>query len=466
MKKAIILLFILISVFILPSSMSTVAVLDLEIMAPLTTEPPITAEITGDETDEETKTAPTTVETETLQETIAPTVTEKPEETQKDPQSEKPVKPEKDPQSEKPESTYNFTTDPTQYEEDLGESVNTDDNENTAFQLSGDLRTATGTSFNIIVDWKAERREGEDFVTLTLNASLEHKALESNSFPGVMTINGQTISFTSPEIQYKKSEPVRDPLCSFEGTVPLSGNESKHVNVSVKWDFVGKVEKRNYDGFTFEGNIPIGKKYSSLKPIVSFKMKNILQRPQLPEGCEVTSLAIVLNYLGFQVSHTHLADNYLEQGPAQKTDFYEKNVGNPRLKGQSWGCYSPVIVKTANKYLYAQESYYRAYNYTGYDISELYYQLSMGHPAIVWVTMDFAEPYLKSPWTVNGKTLWWKYPLHCLVISGYDFDKGTVTLTDPMKNDPVTIDIQTFELRYKQMESQAIVIKKSKPIEQ
>ncbi len=362
------------------------------------------------------------------------------------------------------EPIYDFTTDPALYEEDFEEQVAPQNGKSVPFSLDGTLRTATGTALNIIVEWDAVRNYGEDFVTLTLDLAIEHKAINSNYFPGIMKVNGEEFYFMSPFYQYNSSRLTREWLCPAEVKIPLGAGESKIVDISISWDFVGKVEGRSYNGFSLEGKIPIGEKYASLKSNVSYEVENILQRPELPEGCEVTSLAIVLNHLGFDVAHTYLADNYLEQGKAGETDFYEKNLGNPREEGKSWGCYAPVIVKTANKYLYDMKSYYRAYDYTGYDVSELYYQLSMGHPAIVWVTMDFEEPYLKRPWNVDGKTLWWKYPLHCVVISGYDFEKGTVTLTDPLKNQPVTVDMDTFELRFKQMESQAVVIKMSKPI--
>ena len=73
--------------------------------------------------------------------------------------------------------------------------------------------------------------------------------------------------------------------------------------------------------------------------------------------------------------------------------------------------------------------------------------------------MGFVEPYLKTPWQIGGETFYWKYPQHCVVLCGYDMEKGTVTLTDPLKNAPDIIDMDTFELRFKQMGSQAVIIK-------
>lgn len=363
------------------------------------------------------------------------------------------------------EPIYDLPTDPALYEalpeEEYGLSENVQ-KKPCAFELKGTLRTATGTSLNIIVEWKAVRKEGESFATVDLDLAIEHKAIYSSNYLGTMTVNGEDFYFMSPYYEYPSSRLTREWLCPSQVTVPCGYGEDAFIDVSVKWEYVGKHEGRSYKDLCLVGKIPIGEKYAALKPSVSYKMTNILQRPELPEGCEVTSLAILLKHLGFDVSHTDLADNYLQQGEVGKVSFYEMNLGNPREEGRSWGCYAPVIVKTANKYLAEKESYLRAYDYTGYDVSELYYQMSMGHPAIVWVTMGFAEPYIKSPWTVDGEKLYWKYPLHCVVISGYDMENRTVTITDPLKEKPVVVDMDKFELRYKQMESQAVVLKMSR----
>ena len=362
------------------------------------------------------------------------------------------------------EPAYDFPTDPLLYEAVPEEEYGLSKNEAgipCAFELEGTLRTATGTSLNMIVEWEATREEGNDFATLTLDIAVEHKAIKCQNFIGSFWVNGEEYAFMSPCYEYRSSYLIREWLCEVTVEIPCGYGEETLIDIAANWTFKGKYEGRVFDGLKLNAKIPIGEKYAALKTSVNFEIENILQRPELPEGCEVTSLAILLNHLGFDVAHTYLADNYLEQGEVGEVSFYEMNVGNPREEGKSWGCYSPVIVKTANKYLADMESYYRAYNYTGYDIHELYYQLSMGHPAIVWVTMDFSEPYLKKHWTINGEKLYWKYPLHCVVISGYDMEAGTVTITDPLKNYVVTVNMKKFELRWRQMESQAVVLKMS-----
>ena len=42
-------------------------------------------------------------------------------------------------------------------------------------------------------------------------------------------------------------------------------------------------------------------------------VNTIYQKPELPNGCEITSATIVLNYLGFNVSRVTMADTYLHK---------------------------------------------------------------------------------------------------------------------------------------------------------
>ena len=100
--------------------------------------------------------------------------------------------------------------------------------------------------------------------------------------------------------------------------------------------------------------------YSNIK----LNVKNINQNPELPTGCEITSLAIVLNYLGHDVDKLSMADNFLPQGETGKTDPDIAFIGNPRDK-HSYGANAPVLVNTANYYLTQIKSNYHAYDLTG-----------------------------------------------------------------------------------------------------
>ena len=78
-------------------------------------------------------------------------------------------------------------------------------------------------------------------------------------------------------------------------------------------------------------------------------VQNILQNPELPTGCEVTSAAILLNYYGYNTDKVWLCDNFLPKS----TDFHgsygpDPNkvfVGNPKSSsGRGLYCHAPVIV--------------------------------------------------------------------------------------------------------------------------
>lgn len=186
-------------------------------------------------------------------------------------------------------------------------------------------------------------------------------------------------------------------------------------------------------------------------------MNCIMQNPQLPSGCEITSLAMVLNYNNYTIDKLTLSDNYLPKGKVGKTDFNKAFVGNPRSKS-SYGCYAPVIVNTANKYLKEKGSSKRAINLTGIKLTSLYSYLDKDIPVIIWATNHMKSPYISKTWYVDGKKLQWKSNEHCLVLTGYDKKKNVVYTCDPLRG-KVSYDESLFEKRYIQMGSQSVIIK-------
>ena len=45
--------------------------------------------------------------------------------------------------------------------------------------------------------------------------------------------------------------------------------------------------------------------------MIQLPVPRILQNPELPNGCEITSLCMLLRYLGFDADKCILADRYL-----------------------------------------------------------------------------------------------------------------------------------------------------------
>ena len=139
-----------------------------------------------------------------------------------------------------------------------------------------------------------------------------------------------------------------------------------------------------------ENNIsaaPISSNESLCYPKRIINLTPVCQYPELPTGCEVTALAIVLQYYGFSADKCDLADNYLDKGAVGTVDFHTTFVGDPKSE-YSYGCYAPVIVKAANKYLDEQDTELKAYDITGTEFEELFSYTEKNIPVLVWCTID------------------------------------------------------------------------------
>lgn len=183
----------------------------------------------------------------------------------------------------------------------------------------------------------------------------------------------------------------------------------------------------------------------------------IMQYPELPNGCEVTSLATVFNYYDVKVDKCDLADNYLKQGEIGKTDPNEAFIGNPRYN-YSYGCNASVIYDCAKEYIKANKlTDYEAINITNADFKELIKYVDKEIPIIVWVTSNLAEPYTYREWNVDGKDIVWTSPFHCVVLTGYNVTDNIVYVSDPQIGN-TKYDLDMFKQRYEQLGSQAVII--------
>lgn len=199
---------------------------------------------------------------------------------------------------------------------------------------------------------------------------------------------------------------------------------------------------------------------------VYIDMANILQNPELPVGCEITALTILLNYYGFNAEKTDMAKNYLPtswgnpktvDGKLYKDSFYDFFIGDPFSRG--YGCFSPAIERAASSYISSHGGGYTVKNISGCHPDTLYEYLIAGTPVLCWATDGMIEPEYYETWYDNatGEQLDWYLNEHCFVLAGFNIANSTVTLNDPMKG-IIDYNIDKFEVRFKQMHSQAIVL--------
>ena len=192
------------------------------------------------------------------------------------------------------------------------------------------------------------------------------------------------------------------------------------------------------------------------KNYVKLDVKFLSQKPELPSGCEITSLTTVLNFYGYDVSKTDMADNYLPKSNTSK-NFWKVFIGNPRYN-TGFGCYAQPITEAANKYLDEQGSALKAYDYSGVPFEQLLFEVQSGRPVVIWGTINMEKPYYSYKWTLeDGSEVRWIRPEHCLVLIGYDLNKGTAIISDPMRG-IVEYNLDTVKSRYTALHSQCVII--------
>lgn len=186
-------------------------------------------------------------------------------------------------------------------------------------------------------------------------------------------------------------------------------------------------------------------------------VKYISQFPTLPNGCEITSLATVLNYYGCDVDKSFLSDNFLPKEEIGSANFYEEFVGEPSSRN-SYGCFAPAIEVAANSFLESINSELVARDVTGCRFDKLLEYVYSGIPVILWGAAYIdSEPGYSTEWIVDGEYLVWKTNMHCMVLTGFNEKSKTVTVSDPMRGIK-EYDLDLFVKRFKQFYSQAVIV--------
>ena len=325
------------------------------------------------------------------------------------------------------------------------------------YSSSGFFESDTGTDLLLRIEWQARQNPDAYKVDIAVKVFLEYKGTFSvgETTGNLLTVGDEHRNFAVEAMDEYTEDFSPVLLYSYNTQVDRPDGEDINIRLLAKYRYNGY-----YDGYFFrsviaQGNIFVSDKYDTMKSSADIDVPLIKQYPELPNGCEVTSLAMTLNYLGYGISKTDLKNDYL---PIGQGDFYSYNIGDP-ASSASFGCYSPVIVKTAERYFADNNISREVGDLTHCNVEELFYNISEGRPVIVWITQNLSvKPSIISSWRLGGLTFNWKAPLHCVVLTGYDLDAGTVTVTDPIYG-VVTHEKELFERRWHEMGEQAVVIK-------
>lgn len=195
----------------------------------------------------------------------------------------------------------------------------------------------------------------------------------------------------------------------------------------------------------------------------------INQFPELPMGCEITSAAAILQYIGFDIDKVYLQENFLEDSYNFRNDPDGKRVGpDPNMvfvgdpKTTGFGCFSSVIEKTINNFFIANGSKNTAVKLDNADESVLIELLDKGIPIQVWASRDM-KPFRytqNNEWILEttGELFRWPGNAHSLVLIGYDEKYYYFSDCDD-KTEVSFFRKEDFIKRWNQFDNQGVIIK-------
>jgi uncharacterized protein YvpB len=188
--------------------------------------------------------------------------------------------------------------------------------------------------------------------------------------------------------------------------------------------------------------------------ILDVPLLNQMDHPRLYNGCEVTSLAMILNYWGINVTKNELA-NQISTVPLK---YNNGLYGNPNVgfvgnmeDGPGLGVYHKPIMDLARSYVGD-----RAEDITNQSFDTLLKNVSEGHPVWVITTSTFSPISDFETWSTPQGFVDITYKMHSVVITGYDSEH--VYFNNPYGTLNQKVDRTQFIAAWEQMGKQAIVI--------
>lgn len=188
----------------------------------------------------------------------------------------------------------------------------------------------------------------------------------------------------------------------------------------------------------------------------------IAQLPQLKNGCEVTSMAMLLNYYHIHVSKMTLAKQIVKDPtPLEGSVWDIKRWGNPNVgfvgniyTDPGYGVYHHPLMQLAKQYVGN-----RAIDLTRKPFFEIEGYLAKNDPVLVIASYDF-EPF-SSGWETYTDEYHKKTTInmeeHAVLLVGYD--KTHLWVNNPLNGEAYQeISLSDFLQAWKQFGSQAITI--------
>ncbi|MDR4945216.1 C39 family peptidase [Neobacillus cucumis] len=200
----------------------------------------------------------------------------------------------------------------------------------------------------------------------------------------------------------------------------------------------------------------LGAKIPNSSIVLNVTLINQMAAPRLKNGCEMTSLAMVLNYHGVKVTKNTLA-NQVSKVPWMYSNGLR---GNPNLgfvgdmaNGPGLAVYNGPVLSLAKKYVGT-----KAVNLTKKPFSEVLGYVGQGLPVWIITTTTFAPVSNFQLWNTPQGPIRITFSEHSVVITGYD--QNYIYINNPYGYKNQRINKTNFIKAWEQMGSQAIVILK------
>lgn len=185
----------------------------------------------------------------------------------------------------------------------------------------------------------------------------------------------------------------------------------------------------------------------------------ILQNPELPRGCEVTSLAMLLNYYDISVGKILLADEIAKDDTPYTLVDNRVYAGHPNIgfvgsmsdsSQFGYGVYHRPVYDLLSKYMP-----YSAIDLTGGEFDEILYLIAYGSP--VWVLTNATYDVLPieefERWSTPYGDVDITYNMHAVLVTGYD--NINIYFNDPLGRETFA-PREEFIKAWEQMGRQAV----------
>lgn len=159
----------------------------------------------------------------------------------------------------------------------------------------------------------------------------------------------------------------------------------------------------------------------------------VKQLPELPPGCEIVSLTMLLNFYGITKSKMELVEEMVKDPTPAKWQNgsvvywgnpYTGYVGDVTGKSRGFGVYHTGLFPTL------QANVATAVDLTGSEFDVIERQIAEGIPVVVWTTIDFALPKKWVTWDTPIGPIETTFMMHAVLLVGYD--EQHVYVNDPL----------------------------------